>query len=198
MIRLGALLVPLLLALPAAAAEVRFGVFVGNNEGASSELPLVFAVSDAKKMRDLFVEYGDMRNSDATLLIEAPRRQVETSLKQLHSKIAHAQANGDHTTVVFYYSGHGDDAALHLGPTRIGHEELRDWIDGTGADVMKRIAAPMVGGLVTSFALELLVYPALFAVWRGGGLPEAAPLPSTEDNESKPTAPEPGPEKEQP
>ncbi|HKP56075.1 MAG TPA: CusA/CzcA family heavy metal efflux RND transporter [Polyangiales bacterium] len=40
------------------------------------------------------------------------------------------------------------------------------WSTGTGADVMKRIAAPMVGGLVTSFLLELTVYPALFAVWK--------------------------------
>ena len=40
------------------------------------------------------------------------------------------------------------------------------WSHGAGADVMKRIAAPMVGGLVTSFALELLVYPALFAIWK--------------------------------
>ena len=40
------------------------------------------------------------------------------------------------------------------------------WSTGTGADVMKRVAAPMVGGLVTSFLLELLVYPALFAIWR--------------------------------
>jgi Cu(I)/Ag(I) efflux system membrane protein CusA/SilA len=38
--------------------------------------------------------------------------------------------------------------------------------DSTGADVMKRIAAPMVGGLITSFLLELAVYPALFAVWK--------------------------------
>ncbi len=44
------------------------------------------------------------------------------------------------------------------------------WSDGTGADVMKRIAAPMVGGLVTSFLLELTVYPAIFAVWKGMGL----------------------------
>jgi Cu(I)/Ag(I) efflux system membrane protein CusA/SilA len=32
---------------------------------------------------------------------------------------------------------------------------------------MKRIAAPMIGGLVTSFVLELLVYPAIFAIWKG-------------------------------
>jgi Cu(I)/Ag(I) efflux system membrane protein CusA/SilA len=40
------------------------------------------------------------------------------------------------------------------------------WSSGPGADVMKRIAAPMVGGLTSSFLLELLVYPALFAIWK--------------------------------
>jgi len=44
------------------------------------------------------------------------------------------------------------------------------WSFGTGADLMKRIAAPMVGGLVTSFILELLVYPAVYAAWRSRGL----------------------------
>ncbi|HYS08635.1 MAG TPA: CusA/CzcA family heavy metal efflux RND transporter [Myxococcales bacterium] len=41
------------------------------------------------------------------------------------------------------------------------------WSAGTGADVMKRIAAPMVGGVVTSALLELLVYPALYLLWKG-------------------------------
>ncbi len=40
------------------------------------------------------------------------------------------------------------------------------WSIGTGADVMKRIAAPMVGGLATSFLLELLVYPPIYLLWR--------------------------------
>jgi len=40
------------------------------------------------------------------------------------------------------------------------------WSTGTGSDLMKRIAAPMVGGLVTSFVLELLVYPAVYYLWR--------------------------------
>ncbi len=49
------------------------------------------------------------------------------------------------------------------------------WSTGTGADVMKRIAAPMVGGLATSFALELLVYPVVYAIWRSRtGLRDAA------------------------
>ncbi len=40
------------------------------------------------------------------------------------------------------------------------------WSTGTGADVMKRIAAPMVGGLATSFLMELLVYPAIYLLWK--------------------------------
>jgi Cu(I)/Ag(I) efflux system membrane protein CusA/SilA len=39
------------------------------------------------------------------------------------------------------------------------------WSTSAGADVMKRIAAPMIGGLVTSFILELLVYPAIYKLW---------------------------------
>jgi Cu(I)/Ag(I) efflux system membrane protein CusA/SilA len=40
------------------------------------------------------------------------------------------------------------------------------WSIGTGSDVMKRIAAPMVGGIFTSFVLELLVYPVVYELWK--------------------------------
>jgi copper/silver efflux system protein len=40
------------------------------------------------------------------------------------------------------------------------------WAMGTGSDVMKRIAAPMIGGIFTSFVLELLVYPAVYQIWK--------------------------------
>jgi len=57
------------------------------------------------------------------------------------------------------------------------------WSTGAGADVMKRIAAPMVGGIFTSFVLELVVYPAIYEMWKwhfdlkrqiGGGSEDAA------------------------
>ena len=41
---------------------------------------------------------------------------------------------------------------------------------GTGADVMKRIAAPMVGGVVSALVMVLLVFPAIYSIWRGSGL----------------------------
>jgi Cu(I)/Ag(I) efflux system membrane protein CusA/SilA len=42
-----------------------------------------------------------------------------------------------------------------------------------GADVMKRIAAPMIGGVITSAVLELLLYPVIFVMWRKRHLPKA-------------------------
>jgi len=47
------------------------------------------------------------------------------------------------------------------------------WSNGTGADVMKRIAAPMVGGVVTAVVVVLLVYPAIYYIWRGWRLDPA-------------------------
>ena len=44
------------------------------------------------------------------------------------------------------------------------------WSDGTGADVMKRIAAPMVGGIATALVTVLVLFPAIFAIWKGRSL----------------------------
>jgi Cu(I)/Ag(I) efflux system membrane protein CusA/SilA len=59
------------------------------------------------------------------------------------------------------------------------------WSMGTGADMMKRIAAPMIGGLVTSFILELLVYPPIYSIWKWrsemkGGTLDVSQLPVSE------------------
>jgi len=55
------------------------------------------------------------------------------------------------------------------------------WSAYPGADLMKRVAAPMVGGLVTSFGLELLVYPAVYLLWKARALAKepaaAVPVP---------------------
>jgi Cu(I)/Ag(I) efflux system membrane protein CusA/SilA len=49
------------------------------------------------------------------------------------------------------------------------------WSHGAGADVMKRIAAPMIGGMVTSTLLTLVVIPVIYAWWRGRSLAAGAP-----------------------
>jgi copper/silver efflux system protein len=72
----------------------------------------------------------------------------------------------------------GLDEAIHHGAVKRVRPKLMTvaaafmgllpimWSTSAGADVMKRIAAPMIGGLVTSFLLELLVYPAAFKLWK--------------------------------
>jgi len=49
------------------------------------------------------------------------------------------------------------------------------WSHGTGADVMKRIATPMIGGVITSTIMELVVYPAIFYLWRSQHLKRLSP-----------------------
>ena len=49
------------------------------------------------------------------------------------------------------------------------------WSAGAGADVMKRIAAPLVGGVITSGAVVLFLFPALYYLWRARELPPAPP-----------------------
>jgi Cu(I)/Ag(I) efflux system membrane protein CusA/SilA len=53
------------------------------------------------------------------------------------------------------------------------------WSAGSGADVMRRIAAPLIGGILTSFLMELVVYPPIFAIWRSRHLPAVAAGGST-------------------
>jgi IstB-like ATP binding protein/AcrB/AcrD/AcrF family protein len=48
---------------------------------------------------------------------------------------------------------------------------------GSGADVMKRIAAPMLGGAGSTLILVLIVFPAIFSLWRGRSLSDLRPLP---------------------
>ena len=55
------------------------------------------------------------------------------------------------------------------------------WSHGAGADVMKRIAAPMVGGVVTSGLMELLVFPIIYFLWRGLKL-EKSYVPTSESD----------------
>ena len=50
------------------------------------------------------------------------------------------------------------------------------WSQGAGADVMKRIATPMVGGVVTSGIMELAIYPIIFYLWRSRGLAKGGPF----------------------
>jgi len=58
------------------------------------------------------------------------------------------------------------------------------WSQGTGADVMKRIAAPMVGGMVSSTVLTLVVIPAIYSLWKERTLKRGAAVRATQPDQA--------------
>ena len=56
--------------------------------------------------------------------------------------------------------------AASMGVEGVDGVDTIMWSAGAGADVMKRIVAPMIGGSFTSFALELVVHPAIYEIWK--------------------------------
>ncbi len=84
---------------------------------------------------------------------EAAARGELSSLSQLHAAIEHGAVKRLRPKVMTV-------ACMIFGLLPIL------WSNGAGGDVMKRIAVPLVGGIITSFLMELVVYPPLFAIWK--------------------------------
>ena len=84
---------------------------------------------------------------------EAKRAGKLRSMLDLHEAIIHGAVKRIRPKMMTVMA-----AAMGLMPIM--------WSAGTGADMMKRVAAPMVGGLFTSFIMELLVYPAIYLLWK--------------------------------
>ena len=92
----------------------------------------------------------------------------------LYLDLAYEKAKREHLrfTRAYLYEAILEGAAKRLRPKFMTFAAMSVglipilWSTGTGSEIMKRIAAPMVGGIVTSFVLELLVYPAIYAFWR--------------------------------
>ena len=84
---------------------------------------------------------------------EAERAGRLRTLAELHDAIIHGAVKRIRPKMMTVTA-----AAMGLMPIM--------WSMGTGADMMKRVVAPMVGGLFTSFLMELLVYPAIYLLWK--------------------------------
>ena len=84
---------------------------------------------------------------------EAKRKGRLRSLAEFHEAIIHGAVKRIRPKMMTVMA-----ASMGLMPIM--------WSAGSGADMMKRVAAPMVGGLFTSFVMELLVYPAIYLLWK--------------------------------
>ena len=85
---------------------------------------------------------------------EKKRLGQMSSLKELYETVSEAASNRLRPLLMTVMA-----SILGLMPVM--------WSSGAGADVMKRIAAPLIGGLISSTVLTLLVLPAVYVVWKG-------------------------------
>jgi hypothetical protein len=121
----------LLLARSASAEPVRILVAAGRAQGRTGERPLRFADDDAKSVRDVFVRLGGVSPAHALLAQHATADDV------LHSIDAAAHLSAGHprdeVAVIFYFSGHADRAAIHLGEERLPIEEIQSRLRAVNA-----------------------------------------------------------------
>ncbi|XXF76176.1 caspase family protein [Myxococcaceae bacterium GXIMD 01537] len=127
----------LLLAAPSALAEtLRVAVVVGNNAGTGERPPLRYAETDAARFAQVLTELGGVASEDLLLLQGRGLAELKRALAVARERVN--RWHQDPTTRViltFYFSGHSDGQALELGRERLAFAELKEWLDGTAADV---------------------------------------------------------------
>jgi hypothetical protein len=105
------------------AEPTRILVAVGQKLGLPAEQPLKYADQDALRVRDVLVGLGGVKSEDAVVLTGATRAQLFAALER--AKVRAAQRKPEEVTLVFYFSGHGDREALHLGDDRVQLADLQ-------------------------------------------------------------------------
>ena len=106
----------------ALAEPVRILVAAGSKLGLSAERPLKFASTDAVRVRDVVVSLGGVKPEHAFVLAEPTRAQLFAAIDRARAEAQKHQAG--EVTLLFYFSGHGDRDAVHLGDDRVMLSDL--------------------------------------------------------------------------
>ncbi|WP_407667486.1 caspase family protein [Myxococcus dinghuensis] len=127
----------------------RFALVVGNDEGGEETRPLRFARGDARKMHALLSRLGGVAPGDGRLLLDESSKGFLAALTELEARSREAQARGERTALLVYYSGHAKDGALRLGNSRLGFEDLKRRLAGAPADIRIAILDSCRSGALT-------------------------------------------------
>ena len=120
---------------PDATTIRRFALVASSNAGGPSRARLRFANSDAESIGRVLGSLGGVRDADLVLVREATRNRLQQAFADLKVRLTSERRTSVRREVFVYYSGHSDEDGLLLGAERVGYRELRQWIDGVGADV---------------------------------------------------------------
>lgn len=153
-----------LLASPAAHADLtRHALVIGANHGLSTEPPLRYAESDARRIARILRTLGGFDHERVEVLTGADADGVRDALSEAEARLRTTGAGDDDLLFVFY-SGHADALALHLGGTRLPLDELRHRVSRAPAAARVLVVDACRSGAVTrvkggrpgpSFKIEL-------------------------------------------
>ncbi len=127
----------------------RFALVAGNDEGGSGTRELLYARDDAKKLHAILTRVGGVRDADAMLLLNQDADDLLTALGELERRAKDARANGERTTIFFYYSGHAKDGALQLGKSKLPMESLKARLAQSPADMRVAVFDACRSGTMT-------------------------------------------------
>ncbi len=102
-------------------AERRVAVIVGSNRATPGRAELRYAHADARAMADVLESAGQFRTGDVAVLLDPTPSAVLAALDAAREKLA-----GPHTMLLFYYSGHADDASLYPGGEMLPLQALKE------------------------------------------------------------------------
>jgi hypothetical protein len=131
-----AVLCALHLGAPALAqGQRRFALVVGNDDGGPGTRPLRYAHEDARRIFDVLHRLGEVRDGDASLLLEKTADDLRRAIGLVESRMKAALSGGERSVLVVYYSGHARDGALRMGKSALPLEELKGLMRASAAEV---------------------------------------------------------------
>jgi len=124
---------------PALAADAqvtrRFALVAGSNGGGGERVELRYADTDAQAVVDVLEELGGVQPGDTLLVTDADREKLEYNFEKIKGWVEAAEAAGDRTELMVYYSGHSDEEGLLPSGDLYDYKALRDTLEAIPADV---------------------------------------------------------------
>jgi hypothetical protein len=127
----------------------RYALIIGNNSGDADEPTLRFAEDDAQRFHDVMRELGGFRPENVVVLRGERAETVQRALISLNERIRLHTGGGAQSELLVYYSGHADQAALHLGRTPLELAQLEQLVRGSSATLRILILDACRSGALT-------------------------------------------------
>jgi hypothetical protein len=112
--------------------SARFAIFIGSNLGLPDEPVLRFAEKDALHVSKVFARFGQVPPQNQMVLLSPEMSDVKQSFQTLRTRIKSLPLTTQ-ATLIFYYSGHADANALHIGPQRLTFDTIKNLLRDTEA-----------------------------------------------------------------